>query len=122
MRFGYPTISLQMEGVTSPWGEFLYKLTKGEATEFKTKKGFQICVVIGVPPFPFTDPAAFRRYSEDATIAMGAFVNPWTSSTAARIVTGSASNGYSSGATFATSGNGSGQPSGSAAIEFAGVT
>ena len=67
-RFGYPTISLQIEGVTSNWGEFLHALARGEATELKTKKGFQICVVIAVPPFPFTDPAAFRRYSEDATI------------------------------------------------------
>ena len=67
-RPGYPTISLQMEGVTSRWSDFLYSLAKGETTELKTKKGFQICVVIAVPPFPFTDPAAFKRYSEDATI------------------------------------------------------
>jgi phosphoribosylamine--glycine ligase len=68
MRFGYPTISLQIEGVTSSWSEFLKSLAAGQATELKTKKGFQICVVVAVPPFPFTDPAAFKRYSEDATI------------------------------------------------------
>lgn len=67
-RFGYPTISIQMEGVTSNWGEFLYKLARGEAAELKTKKGFQIGVVVAVPPFPFKDAAAFKRYSEDATI------------------------------------------------------
>jgi len=67
-RFGYPTISIQMEGVTSRWSDFLYSLAKGEATELKTKKGFQIGVVIAVPPFPFSDSAAFKRYSEDATI------------------------------------------------------
>ncbi|MEW5760178.1 MAG: phosphoribosylglycinamide synthetase C domain-containing protein [Candidatus Thermoplasmatota archaeon] len=67
-RFGYPTISIQMEGVASSWGDFLYALAKGEAYQLKTKKGFQIGVVIAVPPFPFRDIDAFRRYSEDATI------------------------------------------------------
>jgi phosphoribosylamine--glycine ligase len=67
-RFGYPTISIQMEGVLSDWGEFLYALAKGENYELKTKKGFQIGVVIAIPPFPFTDPNAFKKYSEDAVI------------------------------------------------------
>jgi phosphoribosylamine--glycine ligase len=67
-RFGYPTISIQIEGVMSEWGEFLYALAKKEKFDFKTKKGFQVGVVIAVPPFPFTDPDAFKRYSEDATI------------------------------------------------------
>ncbi len=67
-RFGFPTISIQMEGVLSEWGEFLYKLAKKERPELKTKRGFQVGVVVAVPPFPFKDPDAFRKYSEDATI------------------------------------------------------
>ena len=67
-RFGYPTISLQIEGVASPWGEFLQAMAKGEDYQLRTKAGFQICVVIAVPPFPFHDPESFRKYSEDATI------------------------------------------------------
>jgi phosphoribosylamine--glycine ligase len=67
-RFGYPTISIQLEGLTSPIGEFFYHLARGEQFDLKAKKGFQLGVVIAVPPFPFHDPAAFRRYSEDATI------------------------------------------------------
>lgn len=67
-RFGYPTISIQMEGVESPWGDFLFSLSRGEPCSLKTKKGFQIGVVIAVPPFPFIDHAAFRKYSEDAMI------------------------------------------------------
>lgn len=67
-RFGYPTINLQIEGVTMPAGEFLYNLASGKDFEIKTKKGFQICVVIAAPPFPFSDPAAFKRYSEDALV------------------------------------------------------
>jgi phosphoribosylamine--glycine ligase len=54
-RFGYPTINIQMEGVTSPWGEFLYQLAKKENIEIKIKKGFQIGVVVAVPPFPYHD-------------------------------------------------------------------
>lgn len=67
-RFGYPTISIQMEGILSGWGDFLYGLAKGEAPELRAKKGYQVGVVVAVPPFPFTDPEAFRRYSEEATI------------------------------------------------------
>ncbi|MBN1792281.1 phosphoribosylamine--glycine ligase [Candidatus Woesearchaeota archaeon] len=54
-RFGYPTISIQMEGIVSDWGEFLYGIASGEAPEFKAKKGFQVGVVVAVPPFPFDD-------------------------------------------------------------------
>jgi phosphoribosylamine--glycine ligase len=67
-RFGYPTISIQIEGVTSNWGEFIYALVKKENFDLKTKKGFQVGVVLAVPPFPFTDPSAFKKYSQDATI------------------------------------------------------
>ncbi|MBS3069273.1 phosphoribosylamine--glycine ligase [Candidatus Micrarchaeota archaeon] len=67
-RFGYPTISIQMEGVLSPWGEFLYALASGEKCELKTKRGFQIGVVIATSPFPFSDKSAFKKYSEDAAI------------------------------------------------------
>lgn len=67
-RFGYPTISIQMEGVSSQWGEILYCISTKTPFELKTKKGFQIGVVLAVPPFPFYDIAAFKKYSEDATI------------------------------------------------------
>ncbi|NYZ75196.1 phosphoribosylamine--glycine ligase [Candidatus Micrarchaeota archaeon] len=67
-RFGYPTISIQMEGVASPWGEFLYSIGKGQKLELKTNKGFQLGVVVAVPPFPFDDPKTYKRLSEDAVI------------------------------------------------------
>jgi len=54
-RFGYPTISIQMEGVLNEWGELLYKLAKKEKIELKVKKNFQIGVVVVVPPFPYED-------------------------------------------------------------------
>ncbi len=67
-RFGYPTISLQIEGVNSKWGDVLYNIAKGESFTINTKKGFQICVVVAVPPFPFTDPDAYKKYSEEAVV------------------------------------------------------
>jgi phosphoribosylamine---glycine ligase len=67
-RFGYPTINLQIEGALSKWGEFLPALARGETFNLRTKRGFQICVVIAVPPFPFIDPDSFRKFSEDAVV------------------------------------------------------
>ena len=67
-RFGYPTINIQMEGVTSRWGDFLFALANKQPFDLRTKRGFQIGVVVAVPPYPFSDPASFRRYSEDAEI------------------------------------------------------
>ena len=67
-RFGYPTISIQMEGIKTKWGQFLYSIANGEVAELDAKKGFQIGVVIAVPPFPFNDERTFRKFSEDATI------------------------------------------------------
>jgi phosphoribosylamine---glycine ligase len=67
-RFGYPTISIQMEGILTPMHEFLYNLASGVNFSLRTKRGFQIGVVIAAPPFPFNDKDAFRRYSEEAII------------------------------------------------------
>jgi phosphoribosylamine--glycine ligase len=67
-RFGYPTLNLQIEGVLSKWGELLEALARGQTFALRAKRGFQIAVVIAVPPFPFVDADAFRKYSEDAAI------------------------------------------------------
>ncbi|VVC03218.1 Phosphoribosylamine--glycine ligase [Candidatus Bilamarchaeum dharawalense] len=67
-RFGYPHISICMEGVLSEWGTFLYGIAKKEKPELRTKRAFEIGIVVAVPPFPFNDPESFKRYSEDASI------------------------------------------------------
>lgn len=67
-RFGYPTVNLQVEGVLSKWGEFLHAIAEGRPTQLRAKRGFQVAVVVAVPPFPFVDPEAFRKYSEDAAV------------------------------------------------------
>ncbi|MCF6156696.1 MAG: phosphoribosylamine--glycine ligase [Candidatus Brocadia sp.] len=67
-RFGYPTISIQQEGMLTPIGEFLHGIATGRLKEFKTKKGFQIGVRRVVPPFPFNDKETFRIKSKDSII------------------------------------------------------
>lgn len=67
-RFGYPTISIQMEGITSPWGEFLFALAGAESYDLKTKKGFQVGVVVAVPPFPYDDRSEFAVYKDSSII------------------------------------------------------
>ncbi len=67
-RFGYPTISIQMEGIVSEWGQFFYDIAHGKDVQLKAKKGYQIGVVIAIPPFPFEDQKAFKKYSEGAAI------------------------------------------------------
>jgi len=63
-RFGYPTISIQMEGVISEWGEFLYYLAKGENYDLKTKKGFQVGVVCATPPWPYDEQSEAGIYRD----------------------------------------------------------
>ena len=63
-RFGYPTISIQIEGVISEWGEFLHSIAKGENYELKTKRGFQIGICCVIPPFPYDDKAEMNIYKD----------------------------------------------------------
>ena len=67
-RFGYPSISIQQEGMITPIGELLYQLAKGDAFKLKTKKGFQVGVRVVVPPYPFDDPESFESTSKDTII------------------------------------------------------
>jgi phosphoribosylamine--glycine ligase len=67
-RFGYPTVSIQMEGLASLWGEFLYALGSKKPYTLRTQKGFQVGVVIALPPWPFADLDTFRKFSEDAVV------------------------------------------------------
>ena len=67
-RFGYPTISIQQEGLLMPIGEALYKMAEGTLSRLRTRSGFQIGVRIVVPPFPFRDKETFESSSKDAVI------------------------------------------------------
>ena len=50
------------------WSDLLGGMARGQPVTMRAKKGFQICVVIAVPPFPFLDSDAFRKFSEDAVV------------------------------------------------------
>ena len=63
-RFGYPTISIQEEGVISEWGEFLHAIASHQQYDIKTKKGFQVGVVCAVPPFPYDDKSEMAIYKD----------------------------------------------------------
>ncbi len=67
-RFGYPTISIQSDGISMPIGDFLYGMASGELNSFKTRSGFQIGLRIVVPPFPYDDPKTFTANSKDRII------------------------------------------------------
>jgi phosphoribosylamine--glycine ligase len=67
-RFGYPTISIQQEGLTTPMGELLAAMARGEKIELKARSGFQVGVRIVVPPFPFDDPKTFEANSDERVI------------------------------------------------------
>ena len=67
-RFGYPTISIQADGLQMSVGDFLYGMASGSLTRFKTRRGFQIGVRIVVPPFPYNDPKTFAANSEGRVI------------------------------------------------------
>ena len=59
-RFGYPTISIQQEGMLTPISEFFWDLANGQEPKWRTRSGFQIGVRIVVPPFPFDDEETFE--------------------------------------------------------------
>ncbi|MEQ9467353.1 MAG: hypothetical protein RLN88_08065 [Ekhidna sp.] len=67
-RFGYPTISIQADGMLNGIGDFFHKLAKGEKPILKVKSGFQIGARIVVPPFPYKDPKTFEAFSKNAAI------------------------------------------------------
>lgn len=69
-RFGYPTIMLQTEGMTSGVGAFFDDLAHGRDPKLKVHRGFQVGVRICMPPFPFHDEATFDENSRNAAIVV----------------------------------------------------
>ncbi len=67
-RFGYPTISIQQEGLLTPIHEMLYRLAEGSTNRLRTRSGFQVGVRVVVPPFPYRDKETFESTSKDAVI------------------------------------------------------
>jgi phosphoribosylamine---glycine ligase len=67
-RFGYPTISIQQEGLLTPISDLFWELAHGQEPKWRTRSGFQVGVRIVLPPFPFDDEATFESFSKNAAI------------------------------------------------------
>ena len=91
-RFGYPTISIQAEGLNAPMGKVLAALARGESIDLRPKPGFQIGVRIVVPPFPYDDPKTFEAHSEERVII---FKNPTMPASTSRTSSSSTASGWS---------------------------
>lgn len=67
-RFGYPQLAIQRAGIQEGLGECFYRIASGEDFVIKTHKGFQVGVVVAMPPFPYEDPKTFESFSRDAVV------------------------------------------------------
>ena len=67
-RFGYPTISIQQEGLLTPIGELFHKLAGGEIDARAGAQRLPGGRPIVVPPFPSKDKQTFESSSKDAVI------------------------------------------------------
>lgn len=67
-RFGYPTIFIQQEHMSTPIGELFHGLAEGSLDRFKVKSGFAVGVRVIVPPYPFDDEKTFDEISRDAVV------------------------------------------------------
>jgi phosphoribosylamine---glycine ligase len=74
-RIGYPTIHIMLEGINMPAGELLYALASGVDFELKTKKGFQVGVLIATPPFPYEDKKLFEMMTKDTAVVFAKRAN-----------------------------------------------
>lgn len=67
-RFGYPQLLIQRAGINEDLGELFYRIAAGEDYNFKVKNGFQVGVLIAMPPFPYEDSKTFNSFSKDAVV------------------------------------------------------
>ena len=67
-RFGYPTITLQEESIESSTAEFFHGLAHGNDPEPEVHRGFQVCIRVVLPPFPFDDEETYAENSRNAAV------------------------------------------------------
>ncbi|WP_430505694.1 phosphoribosylamine--glycine ligase [Haloparvum sp. PAK95] len=67
-RFGYPTITLQEESFESGTGQFFDDLAHGRDPELDVHDGFQVCIRVVLPPFPFDDEKTYDENSRNAAV------------------------------------------------------
>ena len=67
-RFGYPTITLQEESIESSTAAFFHDLAHGNDPDPEVHRGFQVCIRVVLPPFPFDDEATYDENSRNAAV------------------------------------------------------
>lgn len=68
-RFGWPTLPLQLETLKeNDLGEFFMALATGQDFDLQPTYPVSLCVVIGIPPLPYTSAELHEQYSQDLPI------------------------------------------------------
>jgi phosphoribosylamine--glycine ligase len=68
-RFGYPTLSVLLEGLEkNTVGELFAGLARGQAPEIRIRQPFHVGTRMLMPPYPFKDRGAFRTFSQGVAI------------------------------------------------------
>lgn len=63
-RFGWPTLPLQIETMRiNDLGELFHGIATGEVSDFKVSYPYSVCIVVGVPPLPYTSQELADEYS-----------------------------------------------------------
>ncbi|EMA21367.1 phosphoribosylglycinamide synthetase C domain-containing protein [Haloarcula amylolytica] len=70
-RFGYPTITLQVESFESGTGQFFLDLANGRDPGLEVHRGYQVAVRVVLPPFPFDDQKTYDENSRNAAVVFG---------------------------------------------------
>jgi phosphoribosylamine--glycine ligase len=61
-RYGFPEVQIYWEGKRDSSSDYLYQLASGKLKSRKASKGYNIGVVICLPPFPFNDRNELKKY------------------------------------------------------------
>lgn len=67
-RFGFPTISLQLEGMDAEVPALLAGMASGGAPELRARTGAMIAVRLRLPPYPYRDPSILAVFGRDVEI------------------------------------------------------
>ncbi len=68
-RFGWPALLMQIETLKeNDLGEFFMAIASGQDFDLQPTHPVSLCVVIGVPPLPYTNDDIFEKFSKDMPI------------------------------------------------------
>jgi phosphoribosylamine--glycine ligase len=68
-RFGWPALPMQLETMKeNDLGDFFYALAAGKDFDLQTTFPYSLCLVVGVPPLPYTNDEIFEKYSKGVPV------------------------------------------------------